>query len=208
MSNQFNLSRRSFIVMPLALAACRKGWNVLELSGLTMGTGYNIVAIDHSRDVQQDALQAAVLLVKLRHLDSWSDGRQANAAFYDDAIAAAGGATSAVSLDEASGIPLRSPAPAPAGARHIYNQYIIRVPEQHRDGVRARLAEANIGSEIYYPVSLHMQECYSECGQAEGTLPAAERAARETIALPIYPDLTSEQRAHVAETLITVVRGL
>lgn len=155
-----------------------------------------------------DALQAAVLLVKLRHLDAWSDGRQANAAFYDEAIAAAGGATSAVSLDEASGIPLRSPAPAPTGARHIYNQYIIRVPEQHRDGVRAGLAEANIGSEIYYPVSLHMQECYSDCGQAEGTLPAAERAARETIALPIYPDLTSEQRAHVAETLIAVVRAL
>ena len=134
-----------------------------------------------------DALQAAVLLVKLRHLDSWSEGRQANAAFYDQAIASAGGETSAVDLGEASGIPLRSPAPAPDGARHIYNQYVVRVPERHRDDVRGRLAEANIGTEIYYPVPLHMQACYSGCGQVEGSLPAAERAARETIALPIYP---------------------
>ena len=116
--------------------------------------------------------------------------------------------TSALSLDEAADLPLRSPAPAAAGARHIYNQYIIRVPSEHRDAVRSGLADANIGSEIYYPLSLHMQDCYSECGQPEGSLPNAERAARETIALPIYPDLSDAQRSHVADTLIEVVRGL
>ena len=98
--------------------------------------------------------------------------------------------------------------PAAAGARHIYNQYIIRVPAEHRDAVRSGLSEANIGSEIYYPLSLHMQDCYSECGQAEGTLPNAERAARETIALPIYPDLSDDQRAHVADTLIEIAHSL
>ena len=93
MSNQFNLSRRSFIVMPLALAACRKGWNVLELSGLTMGTGYNIVAIDHSRDVQQDALQAAVdgaLAQVNAQMSNWDDGSEIsrfNAARAGDSIA-------------------------------------------------------------------------------------------------------------------------
>ncbi|MDF0596783.1 FAD:protein FMN transferase [Psychromarinibacter halotolerans] len=93
MSNQFNLSRRSFIVMPLALAACRKGWNVLELSGLTMGTGYNIVAIDHSRDVQHDALQAAVdgaLAQVNAQMSNWDDGSEIsrfNAARAGDSIA-------------------------------------------------------------------------------------------------------------------------
>jgi dTDP-4-amino-4,6-dideoxygalactose transaminase len=155
-----------------------------------------------------DALQAAVLIVKLRHLDSWSEGRLANARFYDEAIADAGGATSALGLEESTVLPLRSPAPAAEGARHIYNQYVIRVPAEHRDAVRERLAEARIGSEIYYPLSLHMQDCYSDCGQAEGTLPHAERAARETIALPVYPDLSTDQRAHVAETLVSIVRSL
>jgi dTDP-4-amino-4,6-dideoxygalactose transaminase len=155
-----------------------------------------------------DALQAAVLLVKLQHLDAWSDGRQSNATYYDSRILDAGGASSAVPLEEASGLPLRFPAPAATGARHIYNQYIIRVPSAHRDTVRSGLADANIGSEIYYPLSLHMQDCYSECGQPEGSLPNAERAARETIALPIYPDLSDEQRTHVADTLIEVIRGL
>lgn len=155
-----------------------------------------------------DALQAAVLIVKLRHLDAWSEGRQANAAYYDARIAAAGGASSALSLDETAGLPLRSPEPAPEGARHIYNQYIIRVPAEHRDDVRARLAKANVGSEIYYPLSLHMQECYADCGLTEGSLPHAERAARETIALPVYPDLTEVQRAHVADSLIEIVGSL
>ena len=155
-----------------------------------------------------DALQAAVLAVKLRHLDSWTEGRQKNAAFYDDAISNAGGASSAVSLAESTDLALRHPEPAVSGARHIYNQYIVRVPAKDRDLVRTRLSESNVGSEIYYPLPLHLQKCFDFCGGVEGDHPAAEAAARETIAIPIYPDLTDAQRSHVIESLIRIVRGL
>ena len=155
-----------------------------------------------------DALQAAVLAVKLRHLDSWTEGRQKNAAFYDDAIRNAGGASSAVSLAESTDLALRHPEPAVSGARHIYNQYIVRVPAKDRDLVRTRLSESNVGSEIYYPLPLHLQKCFDFCGGVEGDHPAAEAAARETIAIPIYPDLTDAQRSHVIESLIRIVRGL
>ena len=154
-----------------------------------------------------DALQAAILIVKLQHLDSWSAARQDNAGFYDSMFIDAGASTSAVSMDE-GGLPLRTPAPAPEGARHIYNQYVVRVPAGSRDDVRGRLAEANIGTEIYYPLCLHMQECFKDLGIKEGALPHAERAAKETIALPIYPDLTEQQREYVARTLIDIVKSL
>jgi dTDP-4-amino-4,6-dideoxygalactose transaminase len=151
-----------------------------------------------------DALQAAVLGVKLRHLEAWTAGRRANAAFYDAAFAAAGAATSATSLD-AGGFPLRTPHPAPAGARHIYNQYVIRVPAAVRDAVRDELAKRKIGTEIYYPVPLHLQKCFAFLGYRDGIFPHAERAAKETIALPIYSDLTEAQRAWVARSVIDVV---
>ena len=154
-----------------------------------------------------DALQAAVLLVKLDHLDAWTAGRQDNAAFYDAAIRDAGGASSSVSLDDASTLPIRYPEPGAAGARHIYNQYTISVPAEHRDAVREKLAEAKIGTEIYYPLPLHLQACYADCGLGEGSLPVSERAAHESIALPIYADLSEEQQTHVAETLVSVVRS-
>ena len=112
-----------------------------------------------------DALQAAVLLVKMRHLDAWSAGRQRNAAFYDAAFAAAGAQDSSVAL-EAGGLALRTPKPAPAGARHIYNQYVIRVPAAIRDAVRQDLAARKIGTEIYYPLPLHMQKCFADLGYA------------------------------------------
>ncbi|MAB29883.1 MAG: transcriptional regulator [Planctomycetaceae bacterium] len=155
-----------------------------------------------------DALQAAVLTVKLRHLDSWTEGRQKNAAFYDAAIRDAGGASSKVGLEVASDLPLRFPEPAGAGARHIYNQYIVRVPAKVRDLVRTRLSEMNVGSEIYYPLPLHLQKCFDFCGGSEGDHPAAEAAAHESIAIPIYPDLTETQRAHVIQSLIAIVRAL
>ena len=155
-----------------------------------------------------DALQAAVLTVKLRHLDSWTEGRQKNAAFYDAAIRDAGGASSLVGLEVASDLPLRFPEPAGAGARHIYNQYIVRVPAKDRDLVRTRLSEMNVGSEIYYPLPLHLQKCFDFCGGSKGDHPAAEAAAHESIAIPIYPDLTETQRAHVIQSLITIVSEL
>jgi dTDP-4-amino-4,6-dideoxygalactose transaminase len=154
-----------------------------------------------------DALQAAVLSVKLRHLDAWSAGRQRNAAFYDAQFAEAGARTSATPI-AAGGFPLRTPHPAPRGARHIYNQYIVRVPAAIRDRVREELTKRTIGTEIYYPVALHQQKCFASLGYRDDSLPQSELAAKETIALPIYADLTPKQLAWVATSVIDVVRSL
>jgi len=134
-----------------------------------------------------DEIQAAVLNVKLKHLDAWTTGRQRNALFYDRAFAAA-------KLGDRVSTPI-----APHGYRHIYNQYCIRVP--HRDRLRAYLAECGVGTEIYYPVPLHLQKCFEYLGYREGDLPESERAAHEALALPIYPELTSEQLQHVVDSI-------
>ena len=154
-----------------------------------------------------DALQAAVLRVKLRHLESWHDGRRVNADFYDKAFLDAGAKTTATPLSGASELPLRTPhRPASENARHIYNQYVIRVPAEHRDALRAHMTERKIGTEVYYPVPLHMQECFAWLGQPEGTLPESESAAKETIALPIYPELTVEQKQHIVDSVVGYLR--
>ena len=134
-----------------------------------------------------DELQAAVLRVKLKYLDGWTEGRQRNAAYYDAAFADAG-----------LGEKLRTPL-AVAGYRHIFNQYVVRA--QNRDALRARLTERGIGSEIYYPVPLHLQKCFAYLNYRAGDFPQSERAAEETLALPIYPELTQGQLAHVVATI-------
>lgn len=134
-----------------------------------------------------DELQAAVLRVKLKYLDGWTEGRQRNAAYYDAAFAAAG-----------LGGKLRTPR-AIEGRRHIFNQYIVRA--QRRDALKARLAERGVGTEIYYPVPLHLQECFAYLHHGAGDFPHSEQAAQETLALPIYPELTQEQMAHVVATI-------
>ena len=154
-----------------------------------------------------DALQAAVLSIKLRHLDAWSAARQRNAAWYDRFFTGAGAADSRTPVD-AGGLALRFPAAAPKGARHIYNQYCVRVPGAIRDKVRDELAARKIGTEIYYPLSLHQQKCFEFLGYKAGVFPHAERAAKEVIALPIYPELSEAQLRHVAETLVETVRKL
>jgi dTDP-4-amino-4,6-dideoxygalactose transaminase len=140
-----------------------------------------------------DELQAAVLRIKLKYLDGWTSGRQRNAAYYDRAFSAAG-----------LGGRVSTPRAAP-GQRHIFNQYVIRVHE--RDALRKFLGEHGIGTEIYYPVPLDRQECFSYLGYAPGTFPESERAAAETLALPIYPELTDDQLgtvvARVAEYFTT-----
>uniref|UniRef100_A0A832MKI6 DegT/DnrJ/EryC1/StrS family aminotransferase n=1 Tax=Eiseniibacteriota bacterium TaxID=2212470 RepID=A0A832MKI6_UNCEI len=130
-----------------------------------------------------DALQAAILRVKLRHLDRWSEKRAKNAELYH-------------ALFEGSrvGRPYHDPR-----TRHIYNQYVIRVPR--RDELKAFLQERGIGTEIYYPVPLHLQKCFASLGYKAGDLPHAEAAARETLALPIYPELTEDQIRYVAHTV-------
>ncbi len=133
-----------------------------------------------------DELQAAVLLVKLAHLDEWTEARQANAARYTQLFAgSAGGAVRTPSIVD--------------GYRHIFNQYVIRV--DRRDELRAYLAKERIGTEIYYPLPLHRQECFRYLEYAEGACPVAERAAGETLALPIYPELSPEQIDYVAERI-------
>jgi dTDP-4-amino-4,6-dideoxygalactose transaminase len=126
-----------------------------------------------------DELQAAVLRIKLKYLDGWTSGRQRNAAYYDRAFSAAG-----------LGGRVITPRAAP-GQRHIFNQYVIRVHE--RDALRKFLGDHGIGTEIYYPVPLDRQECFSYLGYAPGTFPESERAAAETLAIPIYPELTDDQ---------------
>ncbi len=151
-----------------------------------------------------DAIQAAVVRVKLRHLDDWTKRRQENAAWYDDAFARAGAAPTGAENDGT--LPLRTPQPAPAAASHIYNQYVLRVPAELRDPLREALRERQIGSEIYYPLGLHQQACFAELGYGEGDLPVTEAAAAETLAIPVYPELEKAQLEHVAETVVDFLR--
>lgn len=132
-----------------------------------------------------DTLQAAVLNVKLRYLEGWTAARQANARRYGELFAGCG-------LDRVLGLPLVA-----ANCRHVWNQYVIRVPEGRRDPLRDYLARQKIGTEIYYPVPLHLQECFQPLGYGPGSLPESERAARETLALPIFPELTAAEQQTV-----------
>ena len=134
-----------------------------------------------------DELQAAVLRVKLKYLDGWTQGRQRNAAYYDEAFA-----------DAELGARLRTPYAHP-GYRHIFNQYVVRA--QRRDALRQFMAERGVGSEIYYPVPLHLQKCFEYLGYKPGDFPESERAAAETLALPIYSELRQDQMAHVVATI-------
>jgi dTDP-4-amino-4,6-dideoxygalactose transaminase len=138
-----------------------------------------------------DELQAVVLSVKLKRLDDWTAGRQRNAAFYDAAFRRA-------QLDA-----VRTPH-ASLGVRHIYNQYVIRARE--RDALRAYLTAAGVGTEIYYPVPLHLQQCFAYLGGKPGDCPQSERAAAETLALPIYPELTQAQLQYVVDTIAAFYR--
>lgn len=130
-----------------------------------------------------DELQAAVLVIKLRHLDSWTEARQANAEHYDALFRAA-------DLGAAVRVPARVP-----GCRHIFNQYVIRTPR--RDELRAHLTAQGIGTEIYYPVPLHAQQCFAYLEHEPEDFPQSQRASEEALALPIYPELTVEQRQYV-----------
>jgi dTDP-4-amino-4,6-dideoxygalactose transaminase len=139
-----------------------------------------------------DELQAAVLNVKLAYLDSWTTARQKNAAFYDTAFARAdlGGA-------------VQTPAPTASG-RHIYNQYVLRVRD--RNPLRQHLMAQGVGTEIYYPVPLHLQKCFAYLGYRNGEFPESERAAEESVALPIYPELEEAQLQYVVDAVADFYR--
>ncbi|MFH1549940.1 MAG: DegT/DnrJ/EryC1/StrS family aminotransferase [Planctomycetota bacterium] len=139
-----------------------------------------------------DAVQAAVLRVKLRHLDEWSEARQKNAADYDRRLTETGLAGKKVIL------------PTVRQNRHIFNQYVLRV--KNRDGLITYLRDEDAGCEVYYPVPLHLQKCFSYLGLRKGAFPESERAAESTLAIPIYPELTEAQRAYVVDKIASFYR--
>jgi len=135
-----------------------------------------------------DAIQGAVLDVKLKHLDDWTAARQQNADYYDKEFKRLG-------LSKHIKLPTRI-----SGRRHIFNQYIIQI--EKRDNLLAHLKSKNIGSEVYYPVTFNNQECFAYLGYKKGDFPIAERAAAETMAIPIYPELTREQQDYVLDAIV------
>ncbi len=135
-----------------------------------------------------DALQAAVIRAKLPHLDRWTDARIANASLYHRLL------DGLATLHRDSLV-----LPRVVSERHVFNQFVVRVAE--RDLVRERLEAAGVGTAVYYPLPLHLQECFAGLGYRRGDLPVSERAANEVLALPIFPELTTEQIQHVARTL-------
>jgi dTDP-4-amino-4,6-dideoxygalactose transaminase len=130
-----------------------------------------------------DALQAAVLLVKWKHLDEWAEARRRNAGFYDAAF---------------KGSEVKTPY-AELYNYHVYNQYVIRTPD--REAVMERLKKEEIGYEIYYPLPLHLQRCFADLGGKMGDFPESETAAKEVLAIPVYPELTDEQKEMVVRTV-------
>ncbi|MFN7987786.1 MAG: DegT/DnrJ/EryC1/StrS family aminotransferase [Thermoanaerobaculia bacterium] len=137
-----------------------------------------------------DALQAVVLHVKLPHLDGWAEGRRQNAAEIERRYLEHGGRTW-----EEGGIAFPREA---AGCHHVFNQFVVRIARGRRDLLKDRLAELKIGHAIYYPVPLHLQECFANLGGKPGDFPVAEKAALETLALPVFPELTPSQKAFLA----------
>lgn len=144
---------------------------------------YNRVVGFNSR---LDALQAAILSVKVAHLDGWAEGRRRNAAGYDRGFAGVAG--------------IETP-PVVVEGRHVYNQYTIRVTRGSRDALVAHLKERRIGSEIYYPYPLHLLPAFSSLGYREGSLPVCEQACQEVLSLPIFPEMTTDQQGYVVETV-------
>jgi len=153
-----------------------------------------------------DALQAAVLLVKLKHLDSWTARRREHASYYESLFRQSGLigkgliiAPKAVYESQGSEYNPEALSPVPSAFFHIYNQYVIRA--QRRDDLRTYLAEQGIGTEIYYPLPLHQQQCFADLGYRRGDFPEGEKAAAETLALPIYPELERTQLEYVVEKI-------
>jgi dTDP-4-amino-4,6-dideoxygalactose transaminase len=141
-----------------------------------------------------DSLQAAILRVKFRYLDQWAEARRENAQRYRALFQSAG-----VVLSGAVQLPAEA-----AAALHVYNQFVIRVRE--RDKLRAYLSERGIGTEIYYPVPLHLQVCFKDLGHHAGDFPESERAAEEALAIPVYPELGAASQSRIVETIASFYR--
>ena len=164
-------------------AALAKRMRLLRTHGMEPRYYHHLVGANF----RMDALQAAVLRVKAPHLAAWTAGRRANAARYRSLFHAAG-------LDGVVALPIEPP-----DRRHIFNQFVIRTTE--RDALKHHLDEQGIGNEIYYPVPFHLQPCFADLGYRDGDFPHAERAAKETLAIPIYGELTADQQAVVVSAI-------
>jgi dTDP-4-amino-4,6-dideoxygalactose transaminase len=136
-----------------------------------------------------DALQAAVLRAKLLHLDEWTTGRQRKAQQYELMFGDAG-------LGDKVELPF-----VRSTGRHIFHQFVVRVRDGKRDALREHLRQCGVGTDVYYPVPLHLQECFAYLGYKEGDFPIAELAAKDTLALPVYPELTDEQQDYVVSAI-------
>ena len=143
-----------------------------------------------------DALQAAVLSIKLRELDDWSDARQKNAAEYRELFAASKIADK-----------IKLPVAADYATRHIYNQFSILVADGRRDELCEKLRAEGVGCAVYYPLCLHLQECFKSLGYKEGDMSISEKISKEILALPIFPESTSEQRKFVVESIEKILCG-
>jgi dTDP-4-amino-4,6-dideoxygalactose transaminase len=142
-----------------------------------------------------DEIQAAILDVKLPHLESWLAARREAADFYREEFTRVG-------LTKTIGLPAEPYRDRALTNHHIYHQYVIRTPK--RDALREHLARREIGTEIYYPMGLHLQKCFAYLGYKEGELPETERASRETLALPIYPEISREAQRYVVGAIAEV----
>jgi dTDP-4-amino-4,6-dideoxygalactose transaminase len=157
---------------------------ILRVHGASSKYYYQCIGVNS----RLDALQAAVLLVKFRYLEEWTGKRRENAAYYDQLFEEIQYQTIGIELPFVQ-----------HNNRHIYNQYVLRVPQ--RDELREFLSHEGVGTDVYYPLPLHLQECYRDLGYEEGDFPHAEQAARETLALPIYPELTRGQQEYVVSKI-------
>jgi dTDP-4-amino-4,6-dideoxygalactose transaminase len=163
---------------------------LLSVHGMSPRYYHQVVGIAS----RMDSIQAAVLNVKLQKLAQWTDRRAANARRYAELMKAAG-------LSDQLGLPHTDPR-----CNHSWNQFTIRVPGGRRDAVKAQLAAAGVGSEVYYPVPLHLQKCFQTLGYCPGSLPETEKAAREVLSLPIFPELTSVEQDTVVARLAEALR--
>lgn len=164
---------------------------LLRVHGMEPRYYHDLVGINS----RLDSIQAAVLRVKLPHLDRWTTARQINAGRYMELFAQ-------YDLEGQIMVPDDEPR-----GRHVWNQFVIRVAEGRRDALRGHLAAHGVGTEIYYPVPLHLQKCFAFLGWQKGDLPETERAAQETIALPIFPELTADEQRTVAGRIAEFLRA-